>query len=89
MAKNELRKRKTRKTHIMIMSTNNRLLLSSKMKHTHTQKKTTTKAKQTLKKKKQLYKILRNRSPDINKQLTAFVACWGSSGSWIHAPNKL
>lgn len=79
--------KKPGKSHIIIMSTNNRLLLSSKMKHTH-KKKTTTKAKQTLKKKK-LSKILRNRSPGINKQLTAFVACWGSSGGWIHAPNKL
>lgn len=80
--------KKPRKTHIIIMSTNNRLLLSSKMKHTH-KKKTTTKAKQTLKKNQKLSKILRNRSPGINKQLTAFVACWGSSAAWIHAPNKL
>lgn len=80
--------KKPRKTHIIIMSTNNRLLLSSKMKHTHTQK-DNNKSKTNIKKKKKLSKILRNRSPGINKQLTAFVACWGSSGAWIHAPNKL
>lgn len=69
------------------MSTNNRLLLSSKMKHTH--KKDNNKSKTNIKRKQKLSKNLRNRSPGINKQLTAFVACWGSSRAWIHVPNKL
>lgn len=82
--------KKPRKTHIIIMSTNNRLLLSSKMKHTHTHTQIdNNKSKTNIKKTQKLSKILRNRSPGINNQLTAFVACWGSSGARIHAPNKL
>lgn len=44
------------------MSTNNRLLLSSKMKHTQ-KKKTTTKAKQTLKKKKKTIQNFKESLP--------------------------